>query len=360
MKNLYEILGLSNNASPQDIRKAYTRLAMENHPDKGGSEEKFKEISSAYDILKDPDKKKNYDLYGTIDENNASQSNFSFFNMNVNNNNIIIQINVTLEQLYNGDKIKKIVPVKRICKVCGGCGVKNNDKKYKCKECYGRGIKIVMRQIAPGFVQQMQTICNKCNGEGIIINEKNRCKKCIGKKIIMIEKKIDIVINSSICDNGEIRYVGKGNEQPGFQRGDIIFVITEEEHKNYKRFDKYNLFTKKTINLVEALMGSNIIFQHLDGRYICAELNTIIKPGSLKKIIGEGIPRGKGDLIVEFDVEFPQSVKKDYKTLLEKVLKQKIISPNLDKCEKKSLTDCEMKKIYDEDDNNETVECHQQ
>jgi DnaJ-class molecular chaperone len=125
----------------------------------------------------------------------------------------------------------------------------------------------------------------------------------------------------------KIMYKNKGKEYPDCEKGDIIFIISEKKHKNFIRLNnnnKYDLYYKKSITLIEALIGSKIIIEHLDKRKIYFELKDIIKPNTFKKISGEGLLRGKSDLIIEFDIKFPIYIDKKYKDQLENIFNQKI------------------------------------
>jgi DnaJ family protein A protein 2 len=342
MQNLYDILGISKHSTEKDIREAYRKLAFKLHPDRGGNAEKFKEIVNAYEILKDEEKRRSYDN-GTLENNNM------FINKC---NSIVVQINVSLEEFYNGDKIMKKISIDRICKKCQGNGCKDKNKMYKCKDCNGRGSKIIGQTI----IQQICIECEKCHGNGKIYDQKYKCNICNGDKIIKREKKFNININSN---SEKILHKNKGNEYPEFERGDILFVIVTKDHHKFTRIDKHNLYIKETINLAEALIGTKIIIEHLDKRKIYVDIDEIIKPNTVKRICGEGIPKNKGDLIIEFDIQFPEYVDKQLTTQLQEILSQKIIEKNINDCEKGFILD---HKINDNDtDNNEgNIECNTQ
>lgn len=340
---LYEILGVKYNASENEIKKAYKRNALKHHPDRGGDEEEFKKISHAYEILSDKNKRDIYDKYGEEGLSNQSNMNPSdIFEMFFGNpfhqqqqyhhqqrrkkkcNPLVIQLHVTLEQLYNGDKIIKHLDIQKICKKCDGEG--GNKPPVKCSICEGKGFTIFRNQIGPGMIQQFQNVCTTCKGTGKVIKKEDLCQTCNGKKTITVKKRYDIGINSSMYHNKQLIFKNKGNEHPDGVRGDIMFIIVEKEHSTFKRIDKHNLMIEKDILLVEALMTTVFKIEHLDGRKILINTDDVIKPEMMKKVIGEGIPREKGDLVIKFNIIFPinKDIDFDKKKDLEKILGQQI------------------------------------
>lgn len=323
MTNPYDILNIPQNASDSDIKKSYKKLAHKHHPDKGGDEEKFKEIQHAYDILKDNDKRKHYDTYGD-DDNNTSSNTFDpfsmFFNMhNMNRRkrkcqNIIINVNYTLEQLYRKDIIHKKTNIDVICNDCNGVG---GTELKRCVDCGGDGVKIITKIIGMGMMQQTQQICDKCDGVGNIVS--NKCLKCDGNKVVKRELNFNVSVDPSIENGKQLLYQGKGNQYPDQEQGDIIFLFIEDQHPIFKRLNNCDLYIKKEINLIDALCGSTFKILHLDNREIEISINTIVKPNSKKIIQGEGLHQ-QSNLIIEFDIIFPPNIVQD-RNNLEKLLK---------------------------------------
>uniref|UniRef100_A0A9J7Y122 DnaJ homolog subfamily A member 2 n=1 Tax=Cyprinus carpio carpio TaxID=630221 RepID=A0A9J7Y122_CYPCA len=294
---LYDILGVSPSASENELKKAYRKLAKEYHPDKNpNAGDKFKEISFAYEVLTNPEKKDLYDRYG---EQGLRED-------------MVHPLKVSLEDLYNGKTTKLQLSKNVLCSTCNGQGGKSGAVQ-KCTACRGRGMRIMIRQLAPGMVQQMQSVCTDCNGEGEVISEKDRCKKCEGKKVIKEVKILEVHVDKGMKHGQKITFGGEADQAPGSEPGDIVLVLQEKEHETYKREGNDLSMTHK-IGLVEALCGFHFTLKHLDGRQIVVKYpaGKVIEPGSVRVVRGEGMPQyrnpfEKGDLFIKFDVQFPEN-----------------------------------------------------
>uniref|UniRef100_A0A7E4VV19 DnaJ subfamily A member 1 n=1 Tax=Panagrellus redivivus TaxID=6233 RepID=A0A7E4VV19_PANRE len=327
----YDILEVSPTANENELKKAYRKLALKYHPDKNPDEgERFKSISRAYEILSDPKKREIYDKYGEegIKEGGGGggpgHSPFDIFDMffgggggrgrerETKAKDTIHQLGVTLDQLYNGCTRKMKLNRQIVCKKCKGAGGENKDDVISCERCSGRGIEVRRVQIAPGFIQQAQTECGGCGGKGNII--KNPCTGCRGKKKVVEEKILEVVIEKGMTDEETIKFRGQGDEEIGLEPGNIIFVIDEKLHPTYTR-DRDNLILHTQLTLNEALCGCTKNLKTMDGR----DLHYVILPGEVikhdenKVIHGEGMPirrdpTSKGDLIINFKIDFPKSL----------------------------------------------------
>ncbi|CAG8546978.1 30005_t:CDS:2 [Racocetra persica] len=323
----YEVLGVESTASENEIKKA-----MKYHPDKNPDEaasEKFKEISHAYEILCDSEKREIYDRYGedglsggggnAMSPEDLFASLFSFggsggHSRQRRGKDIIKPFSVTLEDLYNGKTTRISLQRDVVCSLCHGKGSKSGATK-KCHSCEGRGVKVAMRQIGPGMIQRINTVCANCNGTGGIIREKDKCKKCKGLKVVEEKKKLDIYIEKGMQNNQRIVMQGEADQEPGVETGDVILVLEQKPHDKFERQGD-DLLTEVNISITEALCGfSKVLVTHLDGRGLIINHppGEVIKPGAIKCIANEGMPHykrpfDKGNLYVKFNVEFPPSL----------------------------------------------------
>eukprot|EP00992_Anisonema_acinus_P011129 TRINITY_DN7156_c0_g1_i1.p1 TRINITY_DN7156_c0_g1~~TRINITY_DN7156_c0_g1_i1.p1 ORF type:complete len:397 (-),score=64.76 TRINITY_DN7156_c0_g1_i1:195-1385(-) len=340
---LYDILGVSPDASEKDITRAYRVLALKYHPDKNpDAGEKFKEITGAYDILNDPKKKEIYDRYGMkgleegAGEGGGGMDPFSFFfggggggrrgGGERRGKDVGHALPVTLEDLYMG-KTKKLALQKQVlCPACKGSGSKVAGKTSTCSDCRGQGIKIVLRQLGPGMVQQMQTACPTCRGEGVAVDPKDRCGSCKGQRVTSEKKILEVFVEKGMKDKERIVFSREGDQQPDVIPGDVIIELHMQAHDRFKR-EGQNLLTTKTISLGEALCGFQFPLTHLDGRILLVKStpDAITSSGSTMCIPNEGMPKhknpfDKGALLIKFDVEMPTSLTPDALAAIAKVL----------------------------------------
>ena len=264
----YDILNINKNASPIDIKKAYRKLAVIHHPDKGGDPEKFKEITKAFEILSDPKKKEIYDKYGEEDSNMSHNPNDilgQMFGMNRNSNidkrgdNIIHEVNLTLKEIYNGKNIN--VTITR--------NIIDHDSVVTCNICNGTGFMSQTIRMGP-MIQQIQQPCPNCNGKG------NKYT------INCIKENIKVNIPKGVPNNHKITIYEKGHDIVNGDPGDLIIIIKEIKDKLYIR-KGYDLFINKDISLLEALKGIKIELNTLDNRLILITNDEVIKPNKKSK-----------------------------------------------------------------------------
>jgi len=180
-----------------------------------------------------------------------------------------------------------------------------------CGGCNGRGVRITTRQLGP-MVQQMQSVCMECHGEGQVIRDKDRCKTCHAKKVIQERKVLEVHIDKGMKGGQRITFSGEADQAPGMVPGDIIIILDEKEHPYFKRTGN-DLFYEATVDLLTALAGGQFSIKHLDDRMLVVNTvpGEVIRPGELKSIVGEGMPsyrhHYKGNIYVQFKVEFPSS-----------------------------------------------------
>ncbi|XP_010248011.1 PREDICTED: dnaJ protein homolog 2-like [Nelumbo nucifera] len=403
----YEILGVSKNASQDELKKAYRKAAIKNHPDKGGDPEKFKELAQAYEVLSDTEKREIYDQYGEdalkegMGGGGASHNPFDIFESffgggfggggssrgrrQKQGEDVVHTLKVSLEDLYNGTSKKLSLSRNILCPKCKGKGSKSG-VPGRCYGCQGTGMKISTRQIGPGMIQQMQHVCPECRGSGEVINEKDRCPQCKGNKVSQEKKVLEVNIEKGMQHGQKIVFRGEADEAPDTITGDIVFVLQLKEHPKFKRkFD--DLYVEHTLSLTEALCGFQFALTHLDGRQLLIKSNPgeVIKPGQYKAINDEGMPHHqrpfmKGRLYIEFSVDFPDTgvLSPDQCRTLETILPPRTSSHlsemELDECEETTLHDVnieeemrrkqqqQQQEAYDEDDEPSMprVQCAQQ
>ncbi|KAJ9178675.1 hypothetical protein P3X46_010540 [Hevea brasiliensis] len=356
----YEILGVSKNASQDDLKKAYKKAAMKNHPDKGGDPEKFKELAQAYEVLSDPEKREIYDTYGEdalkegMGGGGGGHNPFDIFESFFGGSpfgggssrgrrqrrgeDVVHPLKVSLEDLYLGTAKKLSLSRNVICSKCKGKGSKSG-ASMKCPGCQGSGMKVSIRQLGPSMIQQMQHPCNECKGTGESISEKDKCVQCKGEKVVPEKKVLEVIVEKGMRHGQKITFPGEADE-------------AQKEHQKFKRKGD-DLIVEQTLSLTEALCGYQFVLTHLDGRQLLIKSNIgeVVKPDSYKAINDEGMPMYqrpfmKGKLYIHFTVEFPDSLTPDKVKALEAILPPRPLSQltdmDLDECEETTLRDVNM------------------
>jgi DnaJ family protein A protein 2 len=353
----YAVLGVSREATAGEIKKAYLKLAKQYHPDKnpdGANAEKFKEISAAYDILGDEEKKKLYDQYG--EEGLAaggpprSQGDIlgglfgDLFHGGSRRSgprkgeDMMYKLQVTLKDLYNGKTSKLRATRNVICTKCQGSGSKRPGIEATCKVCNGRGIRVIVRQLGPGMMQRMEAPCGECQGRGEIIAEKDRCLNCKGKKVTPESIDLEIHIDKGMDTGHKVVFHGKANQEPGATPGDVVIQFTQKQDPTCPFIRKGDdLVLKHTLTLSEALTGYRFSVTHLDDRVLIIQSNSddIVKPGDIRVIEGEGFPKHKnpylkGNLYIVFQIEFPKELTPEVQSQLASILPPKPAVPASD------------------------------
>lgn len=342
---LYDLLGADPKATDAELKKAYRKKALALHPDKGGDPEQFKEVTNAYEMLSDPDRREMYDRFGEEALNEGMGAGgmnpedlFSqlfggaggFFGGGggrprgpKRGKDLVHHIPVTLEELFSGKLTKLALKKHVICSKCEGRGGKEGAVK-ECNTCHGQGVKVVLRQLGP-MVQQIQQQCPDCQGTGEIINPKDRCKVCNGQKVTQERKVLEVRIDKGMEDGQQITFKEEADQAPNIIPGDVIIIVNEKPHPRFKR--KLNdLFVDVEIDLLSALAGGKVYIDHLDDHALSVELpaGEIIKPGDMKVLRGQGMPSYRhhemGDLYVNLTVRFPDSLSEEQMKHLEQAL----------------------------------------
>lgn len=357
-RDYYEVLGISKSATIEEIKKSYRKLALKWHPDrntdnKEEAENKFKEITEAYEVLTNEDKKQLYDKYGHEGLRNDGYSGPSgdfmndifrnmFGGMGMGDDDdeqkevppIKVQIECTLEELFNGKKIKKKIERHNLCTKCNATGC-SDGKNHTCKKCNGKGIVTGMKQLGPGMYQQFRTKCGSCNGTCVDKNVK-KCTHCKGNMSTTDEVEISFDIPKGAHSQSPIVIQNKGNEIPinerhnNITRSDVVILIREIPHDNFKR-NKHNpedLTLNLDIELAESLCGFQKKVKHLDGTEFIINQDNIVKDEDNFIIENKGMPKLEqknkfGDLYVNIKVNYPNEIPKNVQTRLWQLLTNK-------------------------------------
>jgi DnaJ family protein A protein 2 len=326
----YKQLGVEKNASEAEIKKAFRKLAMKNHPDRGGDENLFKEINEAYEVLSDPKKRELYNAGGkdAVEQGSAGRGGGGREDMMSQmfgggggrggggarkGKDMAHALQVSLEDCYNGKVRKLAITRNELCEGCGGVGGKAGCETH-CDGCNGRGIVLKMRQLGPGMIQQVQAHCDDCGGKGVMIDPRLRCKQCQGKKVSKERKILEVAVDKGAKSGTKIKFRGESDQAPDVEPGDIVFVLKVKDHPVFTRKGQH-LFMSKKINLTEALCGTKFVVEHLDERKLVVVTNPgeCIIPGCAKEIEGEGMPMHgnpfvKGKLVINFTIDFPDTL----------------------------------------------------
>lgn len=337
-RDYYEVLGLSQNASDSDIRKAYRRLAMKYHPDRNvdnsaEAEEKFKEVREAYDVLKDSQTRASYDQFGFAGVDGSSSfgagvDGFSDFFGDVfsdffgggrrsrrpqTGSDLRFSMELDLEESASGVEKKLQIPNLESCDTCDGSGAKPGTKPTACPTCNGHG-QVRTQQL--GFT--LQQTCPQCHGSGEVISDP--CTDCGGQGRVQTETLISVQIPAGIDDGNQVRIAGKGQAGPrGVPPGDLYVQVRLREHSIFVR-DGDNLYIEMPVSFKTAALGGELEIPTLQGR---AKLNVPpeTQTGKRVRLRGKGIKNVRthqpGDMICKLVVETPVALTLKQKSLLD-------------------------------------------
>ncbi len=355
-RDYYEVLEVSKNATPEEIKKAYRQQALKYHPDRNpgdkAAEEKFKEAAEAYEVLSDPQKKSRYDQFGHAGVGGPAGGGFSggmtmedifshfgdiFSDMGFGSfggftssrgrsyrqvnkgSNLRIKVKLSLEEIEKGVEKKLKVSKYIACRECSGTGAKGGSAYSTCSTCKGSG---QVTRVTNTFIGQMSTtqICSACNGEGKVIT--HRCSACSGEGVIRGEEVISIKIPAGVAEGMQLSVSGKGNAaRRGGVNGDLLVIIEEEEHPNLVR-DGNDLLYNLYISIAQACLGAQVEIPTLDGK-VKIKIEPGTQPGKILRLRGKGVPEvnsyGKGDLLVNINVWIPKNLSREERKLLEKL-----------------------------------------
>ena len=366
-RDYYEVLGVAKNATDDEIKKAYRKLAIKYHPDKNPddkeAEEKFKEAAEAYDVLSNADKRARYDQFGHAGAQGAGGfGGFGGFGGGMSMEDIFsqfgdifgghfggfggaaggrarrqrrgsdlrIKVSLTLEEIAKGVSKTLKIPTLVSCEHCNGTGAKNGTAINTCSTCNGSGTVITQQQTIFGTMQSTAT-CPNCEGSGKTITEK--CDKCHGEGVVRKEQTVSINIPAGVADGMTLSVKGKGNAaRRGGVSGDLLVLVEEIKHPELIREDSdviYNLM----LDVVTATLGGSVEVPTISGR-ARVKIAPGTQPGKILRLRGKGLPSfngyGTGDQLINIMVYIPEKVNAEEQKAFETLRGTENVMPNED------------------------------
>jgi len=344
MPDHYETLGVSRDASLEEIRKAYKDLAKVNHPDRGGNAEKFKAIQAAHEVLSDDGRRQMYNMTGsdTPQQGGMAAGGIPFHFMNgmggipfgmpgvqfdmgsVFGNmfggdprkrrggkgpNKHHDVGLRLSDFYKGHDIKLKFNQARKCAPCSGSGAESSEN---CGTCGGFGARTVTRQIGPGMLAQTKVACDVCNGEGKRVLRS--CKACQGKKFLEREKLLDIAVKPGMRENEQLTYAGECSDSPEFDApGDVVLTLKRADQDGNYEWREDHLWIRKQVSYAEAILGFSFqLVDHPNGAQpMYSWRGGPLIHGAVLQFSGGGMPSkrgGFGNLFVQVMITPPPTV----------------------------------------------------
>ncbi len=352
-KDLYEVLGVSRNATPEELKKAYRRLAKQYHPDANQgaeAEDRMREINAAYAILSDPEKRARYDRYGMagIDPQASGFGGFGGFSdlnemfeeifgafagtsrrSSANRRqprpgrDVRYDMTLTFEEAIFG--VTKEIEIMRLenCEVCGGTGAAPGSAPRRCPDCGGSG---EVRQVRQTFLGSMVTVsaCTRCGGTGEIID--TPCHTCRGQGKVRRARKITVSVPGGVDDSTRLRVVGEGDVgENGGPNGNVQVFFRVQPHEFFKRRD-FDIILELKINVAQAALGATVSVPTVDGEELLG-IPAGTQSGKVFTLRGKGVPRirsdgssaGRGDQLVVVQVEVPTRLTAEQRRLFEEL-----------------------------------------
>ncbi|HXK11322.1 MAG TPA: molecular chaperone DnaJ [Vicinamibacteria bacterium] len=343
-RDYYEVLGVPRNASDQEIKSAYRKLALRHHPDRNPgdkqAEERFKEAAEAYGVLGDAEKRQRYDTYGHAGVAGAAGAGFDptifadfsdilgdFFGFGDvfgrrrgprRGGDLRYNLEISFEEAAFGTETQIRIPRAETCATCAGSGAAPGTKPVSCPTCRGSG-QITFQQ---GFFSVART-CGHCRGAGRIVAE--RCKTCDGEGQVRVERTLQIKIPPGVDTGSQLRIGGEGEPGPqGGAPGDLYVVVRAADHAFFKR-DGTNLFCELPVSVTQAALGATVEVPTLDGGKTKLTVPEGTQAGTILRLRGQGVPslggRGRGDLHVLLRVVVPRHLTSEQRKILEQLAK---------------------------------------
>ena len=358
-RDYYEVLGVDKNASEEEIKKAYRKIAIKYHPDRNPgdkeAEEKFKEAAEAYDVLHDAQKRQQYDQFGF--NGPAGAGGFGGFNggefsmddifsmfgdvfggrggfggfggfggggyrqpAQHRGSDLRLKVKLSLQEVASGVTKKFKVKKDITCPHCHGTGAENGSASETCPTCHGSGVEIRTQQSIFGMMQT-QTVCHTCGGEGKVI--KNKCHECAGTGVVKGEEVVEISIPAGVAEGMVVNVPNKGNagRHNGIP-GNIQVFISEEPNDTFVR-DGNDLIYNLLLDFPTAALGGNVEIPTIDGSKVKIKIDPGTQPGKTLRLRGKGLPAvqrygsGTGDVVVNISVYVPKALSREEKETLE-------------------------------------------
>ncbi len=356
-RDYYEVLGIDKNASEDEIKKAYRKIAIKYHPDRNPdnkeAEEKFKEAAEAYDVLHDPQKRQQYDqfgfdgpagmggfggfgggggfsmddifsMFGDVFGGHSGFGGFGGFSgggghAQYRGSDLRLKVRLTLQEVANGVTKKFKVRKDITCDCCHGSGAENGSSAETCPKCHGSGVVIKTVRTMLGMMQT-QTECPECHGEGTVI--KNKCHKCGGTGVVKGEEVVEIKIPAGVAEGMVVNVPGKGNAgMHNGVTGNIQVFIEEEPNDTFIR-DGQDIIYNLLLDFPTAALGGEVDIPTIDGTKVKIKIEPGTQPGKTLRLRGKGLPavqgygNRSGDLVVNISVYVPKELNREEKEAL--------------------------------------------
>ncbi len=383
-RDYYEVLGVNKNATDDELKKAYRKMAIKYHPDrqqgksdaeKKEAEEKFKEAAEAYDVLSDPNKRARYDQFGFAGDQMGGgfgggmsmDDIFSHFgdifgdffgggggfssratggNRVKRGSDLRIRVKIDLHDAAHGVEKKLKLPRLISCQHCHGTGAKDGTALDTCPNCHGSGVEVRVQRTLLGNMQTQST-CQRCGGSGKIIKE--RCTHCGGQGLVRKEDIVAVNIPAGVAEGMTLRMGGKGNEAPGGGiPGDLLVVIEEERHPQLMR-DGNDLVYNLMLDFPTAVFGGKVEVPTVDG-HARVTIPAGTQPGKVLRLRGKGLPSpdsyGTGDLLINVMVYVPEQLNSQERAAIEALKGSENLTPTE---QTKNRIFNRLKRIFDND-----------
>ncbi len=383
-RDYYEVLGVNKNATDDELKKAYRKMAIKYHPDrqqgksdaeKKEAEEKFKEAAEAYDVLSDSNKRARYDQFGFAGDQMGGgfgggmsmDDIFSHFgdifgdffgggggfssratggNRVKRGSDLRIRVKINLHDAAHGVEKKLKLPRLISCQHCHGTGAKDGTALDTCPNCHGSGVEVRVQRTLLGNMQTQST-CQRCGGSGKIIKE--RCTHCGGQGLVRKEDIVAVNIPAGVAEGMTLRMGGKGNEAPGGGiPGDLLVVIEEERHPQLMR-DGNDLVYNLMLDFPTAVFGGKVEVPTVDG-HARVTIPAGTQPGKVLRLRGKGLPSpdsyGTGDLLINVMVYVPEQLNSQERAAIEALKGSENLTPTE---QTKNRIFNRLKRIFDND-----------